>query len=160
MRFNRNFLKLFFSLIILALIFLAYFIGQYKGREKEPTVNKRANYQAGYKYISPLLECALNEIDTPVVTTLEEELREYIRQAKEAKNVTDVSVYFHDLNTGNWLGIDRTLKFSPASLLKVPILITYLKLAESDPNLLQQKVDTLDFKVEVINPNIIPLKSI
>ncbi|MDO9289910.1 MAG: serine hydrolase, partial [Thermodesulfovibrionales bacterium] len=41
---------------------------------------------------------------------------------------------------GPFFGINDNEEFSPASLLKVPILITYLKLAETDPQLLGKKI--------------------
>jgi beta-lactamase class A len=49
-----------------------------------------------------------------------------------------VSVYFRDLNNGNWFGIREHDKFSPKSLLKVPLMIAYFKWAESSPLVLRK----------------------
>ena len=49
-----------------------------------------------------------------------------------------VSVYFRDLNNGNWFGIREHDKFSPKTLLKVPLMIAYFKWAESNPLVLRK----------------------
>jgi len=51
---------------------------------------------------------------------------------------SSVSVYFRDLNNGNWFGIREHDKFSPKSLLKVPLMIAYFKWAESNPVVLRK----------------------
>jgi beta-lactamase class A len=51
-----------------------------------------------------------------------------------------VSVYFRDLNNGNWFGIREHDKFSPKSLLKVPLMIAYFKWAESSPLVLRKNL--------------------
>lgn len=54
--------------------------------------------------------------------------------------VEDVSVYFHDLVSGSWFGINENNQYAPGSLLKIPIMIAYLKLAEQHPELLAKKI--------------------
>ena len=49
-----------------------------------------------------------------------------------------VSVYFRDLNHGNGFGIRDQDKFSPKSLLKVPLMIAYFKWAETNPLILRK----------------------
>jgi beta-lactamase class A len=49
-----------------------------------------------------------------------------------------VSVYFRDLNHGNGFGIREQDKFSPKSLLKVPLMIAYFKWAETNPLVLRK----------------------
>lgn len=71
---------------------------------------------------------------------LEDELTRYIQQKKYANETTHVSVYYRNLNNGNRFGINVKEMFSPASLMKLPILLVYLKLSEQDPSLLQKKL--------------------
>jgi len=52
--------------------------------------------------------------------------------------VAAVSVYFRDLNNGNWFGIGEHDKFSPKSLLKLPLMIAYFKWSESAPLVLRK----------------------
>lgn len=49
-----------------------------------------------------------------------------------------VSVYFRDLNNGNWFGINEHDKFSRKSLLKIPVMIAYFKWAETNPLVLRK----------------------
>jgi len=160
MKLNNRIVRFLVVLFLLTLIVGAYFIGLYNGAKKEHLIIKKTKFQADYKYISPLLECTLAQIETPIITSLENELNDYIAKAKKAENVSDVAVYFHDLNSDNWLGINLSSKFSPASLLKVPILITFLKMAETNPEILKHTVTTDDFAIPTTIPNITPLKSI
>jgi beta-lactamase class A len=50
------------------------------------------------------------------------------------------AVYYRDLNNGPWFGENEGEPFFPASLLKVPLLLTYLREAESNPAILQRKL--------------------
>jgi beta-lactamase class A len=50
-----------------------------------------------------------------------------------------VAVYFRDLQDGPWFGINERMSFSPASLMKLPILIAYLKLEEQQPGMLTSR---------------------
>ena len=52
----------------------------------------------------------------------------------------EVSVYFRELNDGQAFTIGRTEQFYPASLLKVPQMMSILKKAEADPALLKKKI--------------------
>lgn len=48
------------------------------------------------------------------------------------------SVYFRDLNTGFWFGIDETDQYDPASMLKVALAMGAYKEAEDSPSFLNQ----------------------
>ncbi len=58
---------------------------------------------------------------------------------KAQEKISDAGFYFHDFTNGHWVGVNENEKFYPASLLKIPLLIAYLKLAESQPDILRQK---------------------
>ncbi|MFA6005446.1 MAG: serine hydrolase [Patescibacteria group bacterium] len=95
-------------------------------------------HQSGYKYISPLLECDdSQEIGVIKYNSLRSRINDFIEEETAKSDVLNVSVYFRDLNNGPWIGINATEKFSPASLLKVPLLISYLKESETNPTLLK-----------------------
>lgn len=51
-----------------------------------------------------------------------------------------IGVYVRNLNNGPWFGINENEKYSPASLMKVPILMTFLKWIELDPSILMKKI--------------------
>jgi beta-lactamase class A len=95
----------------------------------------------GYEFINPLLECEnFNPIRGGALTTLEGNLRTYIEQILKNSKAQHVSVYFRDLNNGPWVGINEDEKYSPASLLKVPVAIAAMKRAEVDSYFLQKTV--------------------
>ncbi len=91
---------------------------------------------------------------------LEKSIQSEIYSITQAGTASDVGVYFQDLDAGRWTGVNEEHQFSPASLLKVPVMIAYLKSAEADPNTLDRKM-TFDgsFDDNAIE-NIKPLKSI
>lgn len=64
-----------------------------------------------------------------------------LEQEKKTGTVSEASIYFRDLNNGPWLGINEDLKFSPASLLKVPLAIAYYHAEENTPDVLTQEIE-------------------
>jgi beta-lactamase class A len=63
-----------------------------------------------------------------------------IQSKLEDEEASSVSIYFRDLNNGNWFGIREDEKFSPEIQLKLPILIAYFKWAETNPLVLRKKI--------------------
>ena len=96
---------------------------------------------AGYKFISPLLDC--NSYGGPFALrtdNMEKSVEAVVNQEMNNKASEYVSVYFRDLNNGPTMGINEEEEFTPASLLKVPIMIAYFKKAQDDPALLKEKI--------------------
>lgn len=142
--------------LLLVLIFsgwMGFLIG--KNNIKKPD-SKIEKHQEGYQYISPLLECtgsySLNYNHNNLKINLENLIKEKIKE-KKAQNI---SVYFRDLDNGPWLSVNGEEKFSPASLLKVPLMIAYFKLAENDPELLNKKIKVTEEYGGTISQNIPP----
>ena len=63
-----------------------------------------------------------------------------IQEKIDDEEVTSVSVYFRDLENGNWFGIRADEKFSPENQLKLPVLIAYFKWSEDNPLVLRKKI--------------------
>jgi beta-lactamase class A len=75
------------------------------------------------------------------------ELRPFmpVIEARIARAVADgeaesAAVYFRSLSEGMWFGIGEKDKFAPASILKVPIMMAYYKMAEKDRPILEKKL--------------------
>lgn len=66
---------------------------------------------------------------------LRKELTEYINHS----NAT-YGIYFEDLTTGSWMGINERQKFYPQSLLKMPVLVAVLKKVEEGSVSLSDKL--------------------
>lgn len=96
--------------------------------------------QGGYALINPLLECEVGEEPVTTYTDLKEHLEGTISSLEEQEHIESVSVYFRDLNNGKSFGINEQEEFSPASLLKLPILMAFYKQAENDESLLSKKI--------------------
>lgn len=69
-----------------------------------------------------------------------EKISNYTDQQIQHKNIRGISVYFRDLNNGWWFGINEKELFSPASLMKVPVMIAVYKLEQSRPGTLRHVV--------------------
>jgi len=97
---------------------------------------------SGHKFISPLLEC--ESVPAPPkfdrIRRAELAVNSAVQWAKEQGRINSASVYFRDLNNGPWFGIHEKDPFVPASLLKLPLMMTYLELAQSDPSRLDRKI--------------------
>lgn len=76
--------------------------------------------------------------------TLRDSLERFIAEEQMVEHVSEVSLYFRDLLSGPVFGINELEDFSPASLLKLPIAIVYLNIAERDPSILSQKITFTD----------------
>ena len=126
----------FFVIVLTAFlaVTLGYYIGRTTGKEKgkeiliaEKQHELKEIRETGYKFISPLLECQDAAPSTRNnMLVLENKLKNYIREIMSEKKADHISVYVRELNNGPWIGIAENEPYSPASLLKVPILIAAL----------------------------------
>ncbi|MFN7312425.1 MAG: serine hydrolase [Bacteroidota bacterium] len=136
------------SLFIIS-ITAAYFIGKYttpKNKQQTSGSNTQtAQIQLSTgTFTNPLLTCIeQKQLDMRELKTFKSEVISYIEQA--TKNYPDlhVSYYFRDLNNGIWIGINEKELFTPASLMKVPVLMAVLKEAEQKPEMLGTKIQYL-----------------
>lgn len=104
--------------------------------------------QGGYSFINPLLECESSEgmINSNLVG-FRSSIEKIVTKSQEEKKLSLASVYFRDLNNGPWFGINEKAEFLPASLRKLPLSMDFYKLAEQNPNILNERI-TLLKKVE------------
>lgn len=96
-----------------------------------------------YKFINPLLECDISENyleKSGIFKPSEKPIQDFIGKKISAGQTTHVSVYFRDLNNGPWFGINENEEFLQASLVKIPIMMVALKMAEKDPAFLEGKI--------------------
>lgn len=148
------------GIVVLALVCLVLGAGIWQlscNPISNKTNEKEALRQSGYKYISPLLECSdVRDISRGEV---EEAMSELINNRISNGDINYASVYFRDLNNGPWVGINEQEKFTPASLLKVPLLIAYLKIVQSNPSILKEKI-RVEPNQTTLTQNITPSSSV
>ncbi len=149
----KNNLKIFIFCLIFA--GLGYFLGKQNQNNSSVFSEIRSNKE-NYLFINPLLECDSSSFSSNITfDSLKDKLLSQINKLKNTGQISSVSIYLRDLNNGPWLGINEKDNFSPASLIKVPLMITYYKEAETNPDILKQNLEYLPIKDE-LNQNILP----
>lgn len=137
--------SLIFLPFIVGILF-GYIIGNYnkktitKAKILSPKIKVHQIHESGHKLTNPLLDSEITGPYSKELINFEHKIEKLIANITKNNRASVVGVYFRDLNNGPWFGVNEREKFSPASLLKVPILIACLKQAESDPNFLTKKI--------------------
>jgi beta-lactamase class A len=92
----------------------------------------------GYRLTSPLLDVELPEsarINNEQIP-FKNKITNFIQKQIDSGKAQQISVYYRDLLDGPWFGINEKQEFDPASMMKVPVMIAWLKRAEKDPSVL------------------------
>lgn len=76
----------------------------------------------------------------PRYTELKAALAAAVVSATNAGKASDVSVYYRDLDTNQWVGINNDHTFALASLLKVATALAVFRHAEEDPSVLTASI--------------------
>lgn len=96
---------------------------------------------SAYPLISPLI---IVDVDMPEqaqeVSSFRSQVNALLDSAKRKGDITAASVFFRDFTDGRWVSINPNEQYSPASLLKIPLLISILKVAEENSGLLSKQV--------------------
>jgi len=137
---NKNFMTKFLWIFIFITGFIVGFLFQ-KFTENTTSL-KETRMPRGYTFISPLLECEGFDNHYTQTAKLKHQLEESVEDLESNTGISDISIYYRDLNNGPWVGINEQELFSPASLIKVPLLIGYLKSADIDPKILERTLTT------------------
>ncbi len=135
-------------LLFLPLFSLGYFMHHPQNQSKTPSSQATNNVspddacaiiirQNDSSLIRPLLLVEIN--DEQNLIPAKKKIINYIEQKKQQGILTTASVYLNDLNTANHIEVNPSELYDPASIMKVSMLITYLKQAESNPALLKKK---------------------
>jgi beta-lactamase class A len=96
----------------------------------------RLNYDN--KLIHPLVLSNL-ENESDEYNNLKSQINQLLETKKQMGILTDASVYYRKLSNGSWFSINGDATYYPGSLVKMAVMITYLKLAESNPGLLMKE---------------------
>jgi len=93
----------------------------------------------GYKLIKPLLFIEPN-CESSKYGGLKYEITSQLKDMKSQGRIIRGSVYFKDFQKGEWMSINESELYHPSSLIKVPMLITYLLMGQKDAKLLNAKL--------------------
>lgn len=135
---KNNIKKILGVIFILALgILIGFFIP--KSIKSADFIVTRAN-DSHYQFINPLLSCnILENQEFAGYNPLKKTINNLIQNSDSTK-VTTASVYYRDLGFARWFSINKDETYNPASLLKVPLMIAYLKKAENEPDIFSTKL--------------------
>lgn len=120
--------------VILSLVYAEYF-----QKSKQPPNISLREHDIKYKFIAPLLASADDKNQSNQYGQLKDNMKSYFE--KNLSKGEYASVYFRDLNKGQWIGINEEASYYPASLLKVVVMIAYFKKSELEPSLLEQQFE-------------------
>lgn len=100
--------------------------------------NININRLAGRKFIKPLL-FAEKTCEAENFTSMKNAVNAMISDLKSKGEINTASVYVRLFGKAEWLSINEETRYQPGSLFKVPLLITYLRMEEKSPGLLQKE---------------------
>lgn len=137
--------KISFWAIFIIIVGMAFFGGvQFNKRYGSSNSEKKVvSIRDGLKgrLINPLLICESSpNQNSEEFERLKKELKGVAEREVALGNAEMVGIYVRDLNSSQWVGVHEDELFNPASLLKVPLMMTYFKHAEKNPHVLEQKV--------------------
>ncbi len=134
---NSGLTLIFGTLFLFGWISHALYI-EYKSEDR-PFSSVRVD-SPSLKYINPLLFVDNSKEEFPEYNPLEKDIKDYIEKATKEDRAKNISVYFRDINTSGWLGVNKDDLYAPSSMLKVVVLLAYLKLAEKDPDIITKPI--------------------
>lgn len=92
------------------------------------------------KFTAPLLRVDIPPEKDEKTIALKKKLEDYISQSKNNNLAANISVYFRNQKHYRWFALNDEEKYNPASLMKIVILISYLKKAETEPDILNKQI--------------------
>ena len=123
-----------------ATIFVTRYV--YAHRNEKETSNK-SEYNikrlSGYKFIQPLLS-AKPSSESEEYIEVKRSVEDLIQEYKDKGVLEAASVYLRDFDQGNWFHAYDTGRYLPGSILKISVLMTYLKMDEENPGVLERKI--------------------
>ncbi len=91
-----------------------------------------------FSNIKPLSKELVNESELFIPLKLE--LTQLTDSMKRAGAVTQASIYIREFDKRGWVAVNKEERYHPASLMKVPLLICILQMAQANPDLLKEEL--------------------
>lgn len=120
---------------------IMYFFPASPDSAASPLRQSDLNKNTQYKFIDPLIGLkSQNTVLPSDFKDLKDSLDSFIKNQIDDGHLAAASVIFRDVSLATGFTTNPDIKYSPASLLKVPTMIAYYKLAESDPSILTERL--------------------
>jgi len=94
----------------------------------------------GFRFTSPLLDVELPEgmgVNSEPLP-FKNKVKAFVDGQVKKGQALEIAVYYRDLHDGPWFGINEESEFDPGSMMKVPVMVAWLKRAEAHPQVLQE----------------------
>jgi len=105
----------------------------------ELKVTYKLTSQKGYQLIKPLLAANQAEESDEFAAT-KTKILSIVDENRKTGLLTSASVYLYSLSDGKWTYINPGELYNPGSMIKVPMLMTWLKESEANPSALEKKI--------------------
>jgi beta-lactamase class A len=92
-----------------------------------------------FRFIQPLIATESSK-ESAKLAPLKNTVQHMIDQYRQQGLLSNASVYFMDLNSNNWFAVNGSEKYTPGSLIKVPVIMSYLKESEQKTGWLDSKI--------------------
>jgi beta-lactamase class A len=86
------------------------------------------------------LDCEKIEDVSGRIPSIETDVTKFIEQAKAEKKIHRVGVFYRDLSTRRWFGVNADSEFYPASLAKLPLAVAYYKVGDLELSIFDQQI--------------------
>jgi beta-lactamase class A len=131
-----------FTIVGMFTIFgLGMFVGSSSFFDVKKVIGEGQEFRLGGTGLTnPLLECEVAEGISSRKENFTPQLESFVSVLKKTRQVSEMAVYYRDLNNGPVIGINPDEPFLPASLLKVPVMMAYLSWSEREPSILEKKL--------------------
>jgi hypothetical protein len=93
-----------------------------------------------YRFINPIIFADDDKVHYPEFQAFDNSLDGYIASVEKKASIDSVSVYFRDLNSGHWTGINEDDTYDPANMLEVVVMMGYFNKASDDPSVLSEQI--------------------
>lgn len=148
--------KLVFKIILFVILLItSFFVGSYyKSTKIKETLLLTKQIRAknnNYPLVNRLIG---TEMPSAITLGFYKDIKndiENILSKEKYKGTSHFSLYYRDLNTGLWFGINENEEYVPASLFKVPIAITYFRHSIDNKNLFNSYFEYTTKEINEIN---------
>jgi len=93
----------------------------------------------GYQLVKPIMFVD-SDCEGSDLFQIKEEINQLIHNYTSLQGVTSTAVYLRDFSNSEWISVNENELYNPGSLFKVPVLMTYLKMNELSPGVLNKEI--------------------
>ncbi len=144
-------ISLIFFLGLLSGLGIEWAVNVWQEKSLPPSFKKIHPLNNSYLFINPLLGFEITAQKYGQYDALRDQINNFLQVPEVASETEKVAVYFRNLESGETVGINANEEFNPASLLKVPVMIAYYKIAETQPEILNETYSYTDEDMAILS---------